>query len=261
MRELIRMLVLSLAALTLMGLQCGWGAPLEGLTTHCPPRTIDCGPGCIPEGNTCCDDSPSGGKSQCATAGAGIGKTCVKRGQSGCPPTQSSEYCCGDALGPVTASQDVSATALHQGQVGVFCGNTVIAPGSECCTAVDAKKLCRFTGPRSTASYGTGGGGGGNGTPVSCSSAGPGWMGSARSCAPLGAGGTCTCSAGNTNRCITKAEFDSIGRTFPAACKPSGQSGCIETASGTLIAPCCPGLTCKVGGICNASGTGGSCLQ
>lgn len=259
-RRLLQLSLLGLAAFGSMGLQCGWGAPLEGLATHCPPRTIDCGPGCIEEGTTCCDDAPFGGKSQCPTAGVGIGKTCVARGEGTCSATGSSKFCCGEpTLGLETPSRDIDSSSTFGGDEGVFCGNTIIRGGEECCSSVDAKKICRLTSTRSAAPSGSGGGGGG--TPASCSTSGPGWMGSARSCSPLGAGGTCSCSSGSTNRCITKTEFDAISRPFPAACKPSGQAGCLETASGTLIAPCCPGLTCKVASVCGSSATGGSCLQ
>ncbi len=257
-------LLLVLCAFGSMGLQCGWGTPLEGLSTHCPPRTIDCGPGCIPEGSSCCDDQLYGGLSQCPTAGAGQGKRCVKRGEGTCALNGVSKFCCGEAtLGLETPSQDIDSTTTFGGNKGVFCGTTVIAEGDECCSAVDAKKICRWTSPRTDAPLDAGGGGsgGGRGDLPSCSTSGPGWMGSARSCAPLGAGGTCACSSGSTNRCITKAEFDAISRPFPAACKPSGGSGCLETTSGTLVAPCCPGLTCKVGSVCGTTATGGSCVQ
>ncbi len=258
LRRPLPALLLLLVAFGSMGLQCGWGPPLEGLATHCPPRTIDCGPGCIEEGTTCCDDSPSGGLSQCPTAGGGLGKKCLARGIGTCPPNTAAKFCCGEStLGLVNSSTDIDETLMFSGNPGVFCGNTVIRAGDECCSAVDAKKICRFTAQRALPTGNGGGAGGG----LSCSAAGPGWMGSARSCVPLGAGGSCSCSAGATNRCITKSEFDSAGLAFPAACKPSGETGCLDTSSGTLIAPCCPGLTCKVGSVCSSSGAGGKCIQ
>jgi hypothetical protein len=270
LRRPMRALSWLLVAFFSMGLQCGWGTPLEALSTHCPPRTIDCGPGCIPEGNTCCDDALWAGLSQCSTAGNGVGKACVKRGEGSCAAAGTSKFCCGEpSLGLETPSQDITA-----GQ-GVFCGTAVVSENGECCSAVDAKKICRITSRRSEAPIGAGGGsgggggtpgvgggGGGGGTPPgSCSPTGPGWMGSARTCAALSPGGACGCSAGSTNRCITKAEFDTISRPFPAACKPAGQTGCLETTSGTLVSPCCPGLTCKDGSVCSSTASGGTCLQ
>src|SRR4051812_32689201 len=93
-------LLLLLAAFGSLGLQCGWGTPLDGLATHCPPLTIDCGPGCIPEGNTCCDDSPSEGKGQCPTGSGGVAKRCFERGVGTCVVPGPSKFCCGEtALG------------------------------------------------------------------------------------------------------------------------------------------------------------------
>ena len=41
LRRPVQVLWVLLAALGSMALQCGWGPPLEGLASHCPPRTID----------------------------------------------------------------------------------------------------------------------------------------------------------------------------------------------------------------------------
>ena len=102
---------------------------------------------------------------------------------------------------------------------------------------------------------GGGSGGGAGGGSGSCAN---GWMGSLRACTPLGGGGTCQCNTQPTNTCVDRTAFQSgTGLTLPASCN-SG-SGCAST-SGTLVHPCCPGLTCQVGSACGGSSSGtGNC--
>ena len=247
-------LLLVLAAFGSMGAVCGWGAPLEPLASHCPPGMLDCGPGCVDQGATCCDDSPLGGKSQCpGPSDGGASVSCVPRGAGACLSGGPGRFCCG--LLAQSQSTEVSEAVLFDGVPGVFCGTNVVAGGDECCKSVSAKKLCRFTTPRGA---GAGGGAGGGGA-ASCSASGPGWLGSARTCTAAGA--TCACSTASVNRCITQAEFDSAGLAFPAACRPSGQTGCLEAATGALKAPCCPGLSCRQGAVCGTGSSTGACLQ
>ncbi|MGK5083965.1 hypothetical protein WDW37_11750 [Bdellovibrionota bacterium FG-1] len=87
-----------------------------------------------------------------------------------------------------------------------------------------------------------------------------GWIGSEASCVPLGAGGSCVCS-GSTSTCVSKSEFESVtGLTFPSACAPAGTTGCMNGEKGTLIKPCCSGLSCKLSSKCGGgSNVGGIC--
>ena len=50
------------------------------------------------------------------------------------------------------------------------------------------------------------------------------------------------------------------GRPNLVACTPAGVSGC-ENSSGTLVKPCCEGLTCEVGAACGdaTNAAGGTC--
>ncbi len=96
---------------------------------------------------------------------------------------------------------------------------------------------------------------------ASSSSCTSGWLGSEASCVPLGAGGSCVC-AGSTNTCVSKSEFESVtGLTFPSSCAPAGTTGCMNGEKGTLIKPCCAGLSCKLSTKCGGgSVTGGTCI-
>lgn len=267
---MIRRLLLGGAAFLSLGLTCGWGAPLDPVTTHCPPAMVDCGPGCVAADATCCDDTVGGGLSQCPTAGMGVGQTCTRRGTGTCPASGAGKYCCGgSSLAGQTPSRDIVET-FSGGELGVFCGAAVFEGGEPCCsTSPEGKQICRQMSPRLPPPPGTGGGGGasstgggsggGGGVAPSCSPATPGFLGSARYCAQLGT--TCSCSSDSTNRCITKSEFDKAGKTYPGACLASGSSGCFDTATGTLTSPCCPGLTCKSSTVCGSTAAGGTCLQ
>ncbi len=87
-----------------------------------------------------------------------------------------------------------------------------------------------------------------------------GWIGSESSCVPLGAGGSCVCS-GSKSTCVSKSEYESVtGLTFPSACAPSGTTGCMNGEKGTLVKPCCSGLSCKLSSVCGGgSNVGGIC--
>jgi hypothetical protein len=97
--------------------------------------------------------------------------------------------------------------------------------------------------------------GGGGGT---CAG---GWVGSTVACVPLGAGGSCECH-GAASTCITRTEYESVtGRAFPAACFPRGTTGCLDTAQGTLVKPCCENLRCVVTSTCGGGSTQGGVCQ
>jgi len=87
-----------------------------------------------------------------------------------------------------------------------------------------------------------------------------GWVGSTLACTPLGPGGSCVCN-GSASTCITRTEYESVtGRAFPAACFPRGTTGCLDTAQGTLVKPCCENLRCVVTSKCGGgSAAGGVC--
>jgi hypothetical protein len=92
---------------------------------------------------------------------------------------------------------------------------------------------------------------GGGGSGETCAG---GLLASTLECDPLGNGG-------DPSTCITAAEYmQATGQPLPSACAPAGTSGC-ENSSGTLVMPCCPGLTCEVGAACGdaTNAVGGTC--
>lgn len=97
---------------------------------------------------------------------------------------------------------------------------------------------------------GTGGAGGGSGG----GSGGGCLQASTRVCTPLGTDGV-------TSTCIDPAQYaKATGKTLPAACAPEGTTGCQDSA-GSLVKPCCEGLTCRVSSQCGGGSTlGGVCL-
>ena len=81
-----------------------------------------------------------------------------------------------------------------------------------------------------------------------------GLLASTLECDPLGQGGT-------ASTCISASDYmQATGMPLPAACAPAGTHGC-ENSSGTLVNPCCPGLTCDVGTTCGdtSGAAGGTC--
>jgi hypothetical protein len=95
---------------------------------------------------------------------------------------------------------------------------------------------------------GPGGGGGGGvcGTDLHASTL---------TCTPLGMSGV-------ADTCVTDAEYRAIfGTGLPASCATQNTTGCLDGQKGALVAPCCPGLTCRVGSACGGGSTaGGVCL-
>jgi hypothetical protein len=76
------------------------------------------------------------------------------------------------------------------------------------------------------------------------------------SCTPLG-------TNGSSPYCLSASEYTSAtGQPLPVACAPMGATGCIG-ASDALVAPCCPGFTCRDSATCGDSSNapGGTCLK
>lgn len=81
-----------------------------------------------------------------------------------------------------------------------------------------------------------------------------GLLASTLECDPIGRSGV-----GST--CITSAEYmQSTGMPLPGECTTAGGTGC-ENSAGTLVHPCCEGLTCEVGAACGdaTNMAGGTC--
>ncbi len=104
----------------------------------------------------------------------------------------------------------------------------------------------------------TGGGGGGAGA----TGGGSGGTGggaclaaSSASCTPLG-------TSGVTSTCISPADYTAqTGLQLPPTCAAEGTTGCLNDR-GTLVKPCCPGLTCRAGNACGGGTTaGGVCAR
>jgi hypothetical protein len=71
----------------------------------------------------------------------------------------------------------------------------------------------------------------------------------------------CQCDEHSTNMCVTASQFQEAGLTLPDQCTPEGAStNCYDSVSGKLVAPCCPGLTCKLGSSCGITGGGSHCV-
>jgi hypothetical protein len=140
-------------------------------------------------------------------------------------------------IAPVTPGQEAVSELLGGGQVAV--GNPLsfeveVPPGSS----------------------GTGSSSGGSGSSSGSSGCAAGdLLVSTLSCTPLGTNGT-------SPDCLSASEYTSAtGQPLPAACAPTGTTGCIGT-SGALVAPCCPGLTCRDSATCgdSSNAAGGACL-
>jgi hypothetical protein len=85
---------------------------------------------------------------------------------------------------------------------------------------------------------------------------GGGLLVSTLSCTPLG-------SAGTASYCLSASEYQAAtGNPLPSACASQNATGCLDGMTGTLVKPCCPGLTCRVGSMCGDStaAVGGTCL-
>jgi hypothetical protein len=224
---------------------CQAGACFQG-QCGCPMAlSLRCGERCCPFGGACAGD-------QCSAVCVG--------------PESSKETVCGaDCCGPGVPC--VGGKCVCPEDHPVACGDDCCLPGAPCTASVcgcppgraSCGDLCCGESEECSGGVcGSGGGGGGGSCPG-------GWLGSGASCAPLGSGGSCKCNfTGSTNVCITKTDYESAtGLPFPAACTPEGSGGCLDTSTGTLVRPCCPGLTCTVGAVCAQSPalSGGTCQK
>jgi hypothetical protein len=138
-------------------------------------------------------------------------------------------------IAPVTPGQEAVSELLSGGQVAV--GNPLSFEVQE--------------------SSGTGSSSGGSGSSSGSSSgcAAGDLLVSTLSCTPIG-------TDGSSSYCLSEADYMSVtGQPLPAACAPMGTTGCIGS-SGALVAPCCPGLTCRDSASCGDStnAAGGTCL-
>jgi hypothetical protein len=255
---------------------------------YCPKGTAPCGNGCRPAEAVCCEDSNDSKSSSYCTNGAGGG--CYPNPNGGCaaavPSGAVAKFCC-------SSNTSIGSNDCPEGQhhCGLLCqansvpccaknasdadcptksGSASEGVGCGCCRATGVCYQCNtgyccggsdpctgngqcFPGGRVCVAVAPSGGGSGT-----CPG---GWMGSLASCFPLGPGGSCTCSSGSTNTCITKTDFESrTGLPFPPACTPQGSGGCLNSY-GTLANPCCPGLTCVISSTCGQQGSqvGGTC--
>ncbi len=134
--------------------------------------------------------------------------------------------------------------------------NAISGPGVV--TGLSDTVRVNLPGPGNTNGTGGGSGAGGSGGGGTGAGGGGGASGcltaSTLNCTPAGSGGA-------SSTCITAAEYSTAtgGGTLPAACAPSGTTGCMNTNL-ALVKPCCPGLTCKVGSTCGGGSTfGGVC--
>ncbi len=226
---------------TLCGGKCCESQICEGDSCGCfIDAPIPCGASCCGYGTVCQDgqcvgacQGPTGLEPACGSSCCASGISCTG-GKCQCPaghPVECGGECCLEG-----ASCVAGACGCPPGRE--WCADQCCGDGQICNAGV-------CTEPTS------GGGGGGQTCPG-------GWMGSTRACVPLGAGGSCACS-GTTQVCITQSDYAGTGYSLPASCAPEGFGGCLSN-SGTLVNPCCPGLTCKASSKCGGRDVGGTCL-
>jgi hypothetical protein len=150
--------------------------------------------------------------------------------------------------------------------------NILNAGGAPCTLVAGAGKPAgvtfgSLTSPNASSSGGSGssgsgsggsGAGGNGGSSGACVGTCP--MGdivvSTLSCTPLG-------TAGASNYCLSPSEYSAAtGKALPACCAPRSTTGCLDTVAGTLVKPCCSGLTCRVSSMCGdpSAALGGTCL-
>jgi hypothetical protein len=213
----------------------------------------------------CCAANGDFGSNDCPAGQRHCGELCLPLDRPCCPEGSSADDC------PIASADDrcgkgVSGLLVPCGYCpGIpFC--TYCQPG-QCCSA-DFCEPTTWQKPHCVSGDGvcTGIPGGGvpavDGGAADGGSCAGGWIGSSRSCTPLGAGGSCTC-VGETSTCITASQLAQVGLTLPAACAPEGTTDCL-TRDGKLARPCCAGLTCAGSTACGqqAGATGvGQCVR
>lgn len=196
----------------------GGGGATSGGAPSCPENTKSCGDGCIPAGGVCCASAADPTTSSYCTNAAGA-----------CLPNESA-----DGGAPrCSAAFPSGATAEYCCASNGDFGSNDCPPGEHHCGA-----LCQ-TAPCS-------GGAAGGSTGGGCE----GFEGTFRLCEEDFSGCYCLDDL-PASECIT-----GMGQ----ACMPEGSAGCAESfwtgSSGatSVIAPCCPGLYCVVGGACGSEG-------
>jgi hypothetical protein len=192
-----------------------------GTTCACPAQLpVNCGAECCSAGALCvqgrCAAACAGGGPACGSECCASGIAC-QGGVCTCPadhPTPCGDFCC-----LAGASCAAGACGCPDGRVS--CGDSCCGSGRVCQSGVceDAPS--------------TSGG--------SCSG---GQLGSVNFCIQNGASGGCACNNQSTSLCITPGLWQqNFGGAFPPACAPQG-ANCVGSDGTTIIAYCCPGLTC-----------------
>ncbi|MBM4394631.1 MAG: LamG domain-containing protein [Deltaproteobacteria bacterium] len=237
---------------------CLVAAPCTAGRCGCPDGQAECGDWCCGDGVPCEDGQCKAGAScpdpdfpaECGDSCCATGYPCVL-GHCTCNtayPLECAGYCC---LPGATCSQyAVQPCSCPPGRPACGMADLWCCEADEECRENRCVKVAAGNG--SDAATGDDGGGGG-----SCPG---GWMGSTARYGAVGMSDDCA-QAGDLSICITKAEFEgATGLTFPSSCTQEGSTGCVND-SGTLVAPCCPGLVCVFRSRCGADAVGGKCMK
>jgi hypothetical protein len=280
-----------LLAAALLAVACGSTSGHASGAFACPTGTSPCGDGCIPsDGGVCCDNGAGTTSSYCTNAAGG---GCFANAAGACaaafPSGTTAQFCC--SQNATAGSNDCPAGQHHCGLECMPADHACCPPGSsgsECpelrwdpsvctlehpndvgCAVCLTTSVCSSC-PAGACCKGDPCAGGGCAVSPVCGTASAvsgtgggtcpgGLLVSTLECDPLG-------SSGANDQCVSAAEYmTATGNPLPAACAPQGTTGCLATTgtlAGTLVAPCCPGLTCRVGSGCGdpTSAVGGTCL-
>ena len=168
----------------------------------------------------------------------------------------------------IASPVDLIVAPLSCAEPGVDPVDNLLHPGGAPCTPVAGQGApvgigfgsvttpTKGSSSSSSSSSGGGGGGGGSGSSSGCAGMCPSGdiAASTLSCTPLG-------TTGSSNQCLSPSDYAGTGKALPACCAPRGTTGCLDTM-GTLVQPCCPGLTCRVSSMCGdpSGAVGGTCL-
>jgi hypothetical protein len=150
----------------------------------------------------------------------------------------------------------ISAVSMGQGALSAALKGAPFAVGTP--LSLDAQITGHAAAGGGSAGSSTGSGGSAGSGSGGCPSGD--LLVSTLNCSPVGSGGA-------ASYCLSPSEFMSAtSQPLPAACAAQGTTGCLETAGGpaygSLIRPCCPGFTCRVGSQCGdpTAAVGGTCL-